>query len=298
MLRKLPACCLAECLGTFLLVLFGCGAVHVAVLTGDLTGLWQVAIVWGIAIMLAIYVFGPISGAHINPAITIGLAAWGLFPRDRAIPYIGSQFLGAFAAAAALFAMFHPWIAAKEEAKGIARGAAGSEITAMCYGEYYPNPGAFAAGEEPLDLAKLEAARDRMPLLTAFMVEFLGTAVLALVVLAVSEPKANPSPGKLAPVFIGLTVTALVCILAPLTQACFNPARDFGPRLFALLAGWGSVAFPGPNGIGVVVVYIVSPVVGSVAGMGLYRLVLHREVVPETVERSARPMPTPERIAT
>src|SRR6266852_6609908 len=91
---SLKARCLAEVLGTFLLVFFGCGAVHVAVL-GNLTGLWQVGIVWGIAIMLAIYVVGGISGAHINPAITIALAAWGRFRRDRVLPYILSQLAGA-----------------------------------------------------------------------------------------------------------------------------------------------------------------------------------------------------------
>ena len=76
----LKARCLAEVLGTFLLVFFGCGAVHTAVLTSAQQGLWQVAIVWGVAIMIAIYVVGNISGAHINPAITLALAMWRRFP--------------------------------------------------------------------------------------------------------------------------------------------------------------------------------------------------------------------------
>src|SRR5213082_74361 len=87
----LAACMIAELVGTFLLVLFGCGAVHVAVLTGELSGLWQVAVTWGVAIMLAIYITGPISGAHINPAITIGLTVWGLFPARRTAQYILAQ---------------------------------------------------------------------------------------------------------------------------------------------------------------------------------------------------------------
>ena len=120
--RPLLASCLAEVLGTFLLVLFGCGAVHVAVLLGDLNGLWQVGIVWGTAIMLAIYVVGPISGAHINPAITVGMAAWGLFPRARVMPYMLSQLAGAFLAAATLFFLFSSYLTAKEEAKGVRRG--------------------------------------------------------------------------------------------------------------------------------------------------------------------------------
>src|SRR5690606_40603311 len=133
--RPLSACLFAEMLGTFILVLFGCGSVHVAVLTGDLVGLWQVAIVWGISIMIAIYSVGAVSGAHINPAITVGMAAWRLFPATRVVPYIVSQVAGAFAAAAVLYALFAPQLAAHEAAKGVKRGAPGSEITAMCYCE-------------------------------------------------------------------------------------------------------------------------------------------------------------------
>src|SRR6266513_148535 len=91
---------LAEALGTFILILFGCGAVHAAVLTGAQSGLWQVAIVWGVAIMAAAYVFGGLSGAHINPAVTLALVAWGRVPRGRAPAYIVSQLAGAFVAAA------------------------------------------------------------------------------------------------------------------------------------------------------------------------------------------------------
>src|SRR5215212_9516673 len=94
---------LAEALGTFILVFFGCGAVHTAVLTGAQSGLWQVAIVWAIAIMVAVYIFGGISGAHINPAITLAAAVWGGFPFRKVVPYIASQVAGAFFAAAVLF---------------------------------------------------------------------------------------------------------------------------------------------------------------------------------------------------
>ena len=77
--RPLAMLCLAEALGTYLLILFGLGAVHSAVLTGSQSGLWQVAIIWGVSIMLAVYTVGAISGAHINPAITVALAAGGRF---------------------------------------------------------------------------------------------------------------------------------------------------------------------------------------------------------------------------
>src|SRR5438876_8195433 len=119
---SLGARCLAEVLGTFVLVFFGCGAVHAAVLTGAQSGLWQVAIVWGVAIMAAVYVFGGISGAHINPAITLALVAWGRAPRGRAPAYIASQLAGAFVAAACLYGLFAPFLAEREREKHVTRG--------------------------------------------------------------------------------------------------------------------------------------------------------------------------------
>ncbi len=262
----------AEALGTFILVLFGCGAVHAAVLSGAQSGLWQVAIVWGISIMLACYVVGAVSGAHINPAITLGLAAWGKFPAGRIVPYIVAQMAGAFVAAAVLFAMWSPWLDAKERHLNVVRGAVGSEATAMCYGEYFPNPGARNdfPGETPSNGASSTFSAS-VPHATAFGIEVLGTLILALVVSAVSDDRNRGGPApKFGPVFIGLTVAALVSIIAPLTQACFNPARDWGPRLVAYLAGWGETAIPGPNGIGCVTVYILAPIVGGILGVGLY----------------------------
>jgi glycerol uptake facilitator protein len=268
---SLLACFTAELVGTFLLVFFGLGAVHVAVLTGDLAGLWQVGIVWGGAIMLAIYAIGGISGAHINPAITIGLATWGLFPGVRVLPYIAAQLIGAFAAAAVLFVFFQGFLDAKEEAKGVRRGQPGSIVTAMCYGEYFPSPGPMAGGTATYDEAEHRRLDARLQEWAACLAEILGTAILGMMVVALTEPRNPSSPHWLAPVFIGLTVTILICVIAPLTQACFNPARDFAPRLFAYLAGWGEVALPGPRPTGFFTVYIVSPIVGAIIGMGLYR---------------------------
>lgn len=270
---SLLSCFAAEVVGTFLLIFFGLGAVHVAVLTGDLSGLWQVGIVWGASIMFAIYAIGGISGAHINPAITIGLAVWGLFPWGRVLPYIAAQLIGAFLAAAVLFVFFSGFLQEKEVAKGVTRGQPGSIVTAMCYGEYFPNPGPMAGGTATYDEAEHQRFNGRLSEWAACLAEVLGTAILGLMVVAVTEDRNPLGPQRLAPVFIGLTVTSLICVIAPLTQACFNPARDFAPRLFAYFAGWGSVALPGPRPTGFLTVYILSPIVGAIVGIGFYRLV-------------------------
>ena len=264
-------CVVAEFLGTFLLVFFGCGAVHAAVLTGAQSGLWQVAIVWGVAIMLAIYAVGAVSGAHINPAMTIASAVWRGFPASRVMPYITAQLAGAFVAAAVLFLLFEPHIAAKEAAKSVVRGQPGSEITAMCYGEYYPAPGSLGDGTDPYSPADHVRLRSRMSQARAFIAELIGTMILAFVGFAVTDTRNGgaPAPGTAA-VFNGLTVSALISVIAPLTQACFNPARDLGPRVFASLAGWGSIALPGFSDLGWLTVYIIAPITGAVLGGGLY----------------------------
>lgn len=271
-----------EIVGTFLLVFFGCGAVHVAVLTDGLLGLWQVGMVWGVSIMLAIYTVGGVSGAHINPAITLSLAAWNLFPRRLVPPYLAGQFAGAFLAAGALYVMFGAHLEAKERAKGVTRGEPGSVVTAMCYGEYFPNPGVLATGDGPFTAEAFSEVRGRVSEPVAFFAEVLGTAILAFVVVAVTDAGNRTQPDKLWPTFVGLTVAALICVIAPLTQACFNPARDFGPRLFAYFAGWGEAAIPGPNGRGFMTVYLIAPVVGAVAGAGVYQLVFRDKSVPTT----------------
>jgi glycerol uptake facilitator protein len=187
------------------------------------------------------------------------------------MPYIFAQVAGAMVAAACLFILFEPHIAAKETAKGVTRGKPGSEMTAMCYGEYYPAPGALGDGDGPYSPTDHAALKAKMSQGRAFVAEVLGTMILAFVVFAVTDTRNTGAPlSGNAPIFIGLTVSVLISVIAPLTQACFNPARDFGPRLFACLAGWGSIALPGFRDLGWLTVYIIAPIVGAVLGGGLY----------------------------
>lgn len=145
----------SEVLGTFILVLFGCGSVATAVTFGAPVGLFQVAIVWGLGLALAITLTGPHSGAHLNPAITVAFGLFTDFPKSRIGGYIVAQFIGALLAAATVYMLFGPAIAAFESAAGIVRGEAGSEASAMVFGEYYPNPGGVAWNSDSLERAGL-----------------------------------------------------------------------------------------------------------------------------------------------
>ena len=259
---KLPAWAVGEFFGTFLLVFFGCGSVAAAVLTGAQVGIFQVAIVWGLGIATAIYLTGALSGAHLNPAVTCALATCGSFPARRVMPYIAMQMAGAFAAAAVLHGVFAGPLAAFEAAHGIVRGAVGSEASAMIFGEFFPNPGG-----KPLT----EAARAVVSPAAAFGMEALGTAVLVLVIFGVTDERNAGRPRELAALTIGLTITMLISLLAPLTMAGFNPARDLGPRLWsAIFGGWGAVPFAA-NGWGWLIVYVLAPLLGGQVGGVVYR---------------------------
>lgn len=261
---RVPAWFAGELLGTFILVFFGCGSVATAVLTGAQVGIFQVAIVWGIGIATAIYLTGGLSGAHLNPAVTVGLATWGGFPWRSVPRYILAQFAGAGLASVVLFAMYHGTLVAYESAHHVVRGAPGSEATAMIFGEFFPNPG----GQPFTDEVRLRVSHP-----AAFFIEFVGTAILMLVILGSTNPKNSSRPQILTAATIGLTVTILISLLGPLTMAAFNPARDLAPRIFSSLVGWKSVPFTA-NGIGWLTVYVIAPVTGAIAGGAVYRCFL------------------------
>jgi glycerol uptake facilitator protein len=175
--------------------------------------------------------------------------------------------LGAFAAAAVLHAMFAGALAAYEAKHGLVRGAAGSEATAMIFGEFFPNPGG-----RPLT----DAARALVSPAAAFGIEVICTAVLVLVIFGVTDARNASRPREFVPLAIGLTVTLLISLVGPLTMACFNPARDLGPRLWSATGGgWGGVPFA-VNGWGWLTVYVIAPLVGGQIGGGVYRAFFRR----------------------
>lgn len=261
----------AEFIGTFILVFFGVGAVNAAVATGAQQGLWQVAIVWAIGVSIGIYAAAALSGAHLNPAITVAVAVFERFSWWRVGPYAMAQTAGAASASLVLYGLFSEAIIEFERKRGLLRGGPGSELSGMLFGEYFPNPALFGTAED--------AWRIVTPTV-AFMGELVGTALLAFLIAALTRDRnpVRPSSGT-APLLIGLGLAAIISVIAPLTQAGFNPARDFGPRVVAYYLGWGEIAIPGPRG-GWLSVYIVAPVIGAVLGWGAYRALAARLPLP------------------
>ncbi len=248
-----------EMLGTFVLTLFGCGAVAVSILFSAHQGLMQIALAWGIGVTLAIYLTRHLSCAHLNPAVSIAMAVSGRMKANKLPIYLLAQFLGAILAGVAIYLFFNPSIVAFETAHQMVRGAPESIKTAMMFGEFYPSPGAVGAVVS-------------MPL--AMAVEAFGTFLLVLMIFAMTEDCNVGRPSDhLTPLFIGLTVTSLICLTAPLTQTGLNPARDFGPRLVAWLAGWGAAAFPDKAG-GFFWVYMLAPIVGGITAALFFTRIL------------------------
>ena len=141
---------IGETLGTFLLVLFGCGSVAVSVLFGAYSGIMQIALVWGIGVTLAIYLTRHLSCAHLNPAVSIAMVVGGRMAARKLPVYLIAQFVGAILAGLAVYLLFNPSITAYESTHNIIRGTAESVQTAKMFGEYYSVPGSPAVVSLPL----------------------------------------------------------------------------------------------------------------------------------------------------
>jgi glycerol uptake facilitator protein len=260
-MKNYAAFCFGEFFGTFLLVFFGTSSVAVSVLFNATSGMVQVALVWGVGVTLAIYATRHLSCAHLNPAVSLGMVLAGRMRPQLLFPYWACQLLGGVAAGGCVLLLFQAPIAAYEAAHSIIRGNTESIRTAMLFGEYFPNPG-FSISWLKVSLS------------TAMVVEGLGTFLLVMMIFLLTEGCNVGRPGDaLAPVFIGGTVAALIAVLAPLTQAGINPARDFGPRLVAFFSGWGQLAIPGPRG-GFFWVYIAAPLAGGAIAAFVFRYLI------------------------
>jgi len=251
---------LGDLIGTLILVFFGCGSIAVIILFSSHSGLFQIAAIWGVSVALAIYATRHISCAHLNPAVSIAMVVSNRMTARKLPSYLLGQFTGAFLSAAMLYLLFSSSIAQYENINGILRGGVDSIKTAMMFGEFYPNPG--LGYEVPVST------------MNAFLAEMVGTFALVFLIFSLTDGCNVGRPNdSLSPLFVGLSITIIISVIAPLTQAGLNPARDLSPRIFAYLAGWKEAAFPDSQW-GFFTVYVLGPVVGGILAALLFEKIV------------------------
>lgn len=247
--------CIAEFIGTGLIIFFGAGCVAALKLTGATFGQWELCIIWGLAVAMAVYLTAGVSGAHLNPAVTVALCLFASFEGRKVVPYIAAQIAGAFCAAALVYGLYYNLFFDFEQSHQMIRGSVQSLDLAGIF-TTYPNPH-INVGQ-------------------AFLVELVITAVLMAVIMALTDDGNGVPRGPLAPLLIGLLVAVIGGSMGPLTGFALNPARDFGPRVFAFIAGWGNVAFTGGKDIPYFLVPIFGPLAGACLGAYSYRAFIGR----------------------
>ena len=247
----------AEFLGTFILIIFGAGVVAQVVLSSGTAGNYlSINIAWGLGVTMAIYVAGGISGAHLNPAVSVALAVHRKFAWSKVLPYSIAQLAGAFAASAVVFAVYHDALNKFDD--GI-RQIAGAHGTAGIWSTY---PQAY--------LSTLGGLVDQI----------VGTALLVLLVFALIDGKNLAPAANLLPVMVGLVVVVIGEAFGFNAGYAINPARDLGPRLFTAVAGWGTDVFRAGNHWWWVP--IVGPLIGGILGGYIYDIFVTRLRLPDT----------------
>jgi glycerol uptake facilitator protein len=242
---------LAEFLGTMVLILFGTGVVAMVVLFGQGTpgeivhgGFTNITIGWGLGVTMGCYIAGRISGAHLNPAVTIALAIYRGFPWRKVAPYCLAQTLGAFVAAAIVFWNYLPAFRAADPQ---------FDHTAGVFTTFPAYPNLPYAG---------------------LLDQTIGTALLLLMVMAIIDERNQPPGANLTPVIVGAVVVAVGMSFGGLHGYAINPARDFGPRLFTVVAGFKNNGLT--DGTLVFWVPIVGPILGGIIGAATYEFGVRR----------------------
>ncbi|USI73704.1 MIP/aquaporin family protein [Sphingomonas morindae] len=207
---------------------------------------WGVCIAWGLAVTIAIYVTGAVSGTHANPAVTLALVLFRGFPARKAPLYMAAQVAGAFIGAALVYQMFQPVIDHYTALHHLPRTQGGAA------GVFFTHPG------------------EGITRIHAFWDEVILTAILLLGIFAITEEFNTSAPmANASALIIGLLVACIGASAGYLEAWPINPARDLGPRLFCWLAGWGAAALPAPDHYWWVP--IVGPFTGGVVGAALYQ---------------------------
>ena len=258
---------MAEFLGTFALISFGDGVVAMAVAALNQSGRaanastiflasgdWLL-ITWGwaMAVTFGVYIAGGITGAHINPAVTLAFAVRGETPWAKVVPYWVAQVAGAFVGAALVYLVYNSAIGSYETVNHVTRGADNSVVTFSIFATF---PAPYFKGNW----------------IGPLIDQIVGTAFLLMFVAALVDRRNLAPKSNLTPWLVGLAVAAIGMSYGANAGYAINPARDFGPRLFAAIAGWGSVALPG-DGSGFSWYFwipIVGPLIGGVVGILVY----------------------------
>jgi glycerol uptake facilitator len=270
---------LAEFLGTFVILAFGAGVVAVAVVglpeSGRTPAIFAGAgdwllITWGwaMAVTMAVYVAGGVTGAHLNPAVSVAFAVKGDFPWAKVLPYSGAQVAGAFAGAALVYADYAPAINLWNSAHEVISRAAPAGMTTFSIFATFP---AHYYGAS---------------LLGPLFDQIVGTFFLLLFILAIVDSMNVGVQANLAPFMVGMAVAAIGMSFGTGSGYAINPARDLGPRVFCWLLGWGPNAFPGPYG------YWWVPLLGPLIG-GPLAVLLYRFFIGDTLSARASCAPTP-----
>lgn len=245
----------AEFLGTFILIMFGAGVVAQAVLSQNANGSYfAINVGWGLGVMVGVYAAAGVSGAHLNPAVSVALAVRRGFPWAKVPVFALAQTAGAFAASALVFLTYREAFAAFDGGVRQVQGALG---TAGIFATY-PQPHLSIAG--------------------GLVDQIVGTALLMVGVLAMTDQRNAAPPGWLAAPLIGALVIGIGVAFGFNAGYAINPARDLGPRLFTAVAGWGGSVFTAGNGWWWVP--IAGPLVGGVLGTLAYDACVGRALPP------------------
>lgn len=241
--QRLSSELLAEFFGTMVLILFGNGVVAMVVLF-DKGGYTNITLAWGLAVTMGIYIAGKTTGAHLNPAVTLALAVFRGFPWRKVLPYSLVQIAGAFVAAAIVYWNYRLQFLTVDPTL---------ERTAGVFTTFPAFPAQPYAG---------------------FLDQTIGTALLLLMIFAITDARNMPPGSNLTPLMVGLVVVAIGMAFGGMHGYAINPARDFGPRLFTVVAGFRNNGLT--DGSMVWWVPIAGPLLGGVIGGGLYDLVIRK----------------------
>jgi glycerol uptake facilitator protein len=244
----------AEFFGTMVLILFGNGVVAMVVLF-DKGGYTNITLAWGLGVTMGIYIAGKITGAHLNPAVTLALAVFRGFPWRKVLPYSLVQIAGAFVASALVYWNYRPQFLTVDPTL---------ERTAGVFTTFPAFPLQPTAG---------------------LLDQTIGTALLLLMIFAITDERNTPPGSNMTPLMVGLVVVAIGMAFGGMHGYAINPARDLGPRLFTVVAGFKNNGLT--DGTGVFWVPIVGPLLGGVIGGAAYDLVIRRILPAPASEQGA-----------